>query len=308
MTYSSGSVILATDYNSFATSVNTLWGAGSGTSGYGQSTTISSVAATNTVTATQWSTLLARISSLASHQGTTISAITSPVTGDTISAYAALSSNITAVTTGKANASASGTDITLNGTTSTTTAWANTATVTQTFTFADATSARYFWNAGGMIRLAWSRTGGTVSTRNTSLSDLLTASGTICITQGNSVTQTIAGTSYTGTTKVGGSGTPSILATTTGWYSLVAGAAGTDVYKQFEATAPYTSSYINVNIALNAGSTVLTVVTSIVDVGGYTDSNDGTLSQVAVIRPPETTYLTNTWGTPAMSAASWVLT
>lgn len=307
MTYSTGSVILATDYNSFATSVNTLWGTGSTTSGYGQSTTIASVAATNTVTATQWSTLLARISSLASHQGTSISAITSPVTGDTITAYAALSSNITAVTNGKANASASGTDITTNGTTSTTTAWANTATVTQTFTFADANSARYFWNAGGMIRLAWSRTGGSATTRNTSLSNLLTASGTICITQG-SVTQTIAGTSYTGTTKVGGSGTPNILLTTTGFYSLTPGGAATNVYKQFEATAPYTASYINVSLALNAASTVLTIVTSIVDSGGYTDSNDGTLSQVAVIRPPETTYLTNTWGTPAMNATTWVLT
>ena len=308
MTYSTGSVILATDYNSFATSVNGLWGTGSGTSGYGQSTTISSVSATNTVTATQWSTLLARISSLASHQGTTITNITSPIAGDTISAYAALSTNITAVTNGKANASASGTDITTNGSTVTTTAWANSATVTQTFTFADAASARYFWNAGGMIRLGWSRTGGTASTRNTALSDLLTASGTICITQGNSVTQTIAGTSYTGTTKVGGSGSPAVLATTTGWYSLVAGAAATNVYQQYEATAPYTSSYINVSLALNAGSTVLTVVTTLVDVGGYTDSADGTLTQSAVIRPPETTYLSNTWGTPAMNATSWVLT
>ena len=308
MTYSTGSVIVATDYNSFATSVNGLWGAGSGNSGYGQSSTIASVSATNTITATQWSTLLARISSMASHQGTSITPITSPVAGNTITAYAALSTNITAIGTGKANAAASGTDITTNGTTTTTTAWANSATVTQTYTFADANSARYFFNAGGMLRLSWSRTGGTVSTRNTSLSDLLTASGTICITQGNSVTQTIAGTSYTGTTKVGGSGTPNILLTTTGWYSLVAGAAATNVYKQFEATAPYTASYINVSLALNAASTVLTIVTSIVDSGGYTDSNDGTLTQTAVIRPPSTTYLSNTWGTPAMSAASWVLT
>lgn len=307
MTYSTGSVIVATDYNTFATNTNAIWSTGTGASGYGQ-TAISSVAATNTVTATQWSTLLSRISSMASHQGTSITAITSPVAGNTISPFAALSTNITSITTGKANAAASGTDITTNGTTSTTTAWANSATCTQTFTYADANSARYFWNAGGMIRLSWSRTGGTVSTRNTSLSDLLTASGTICITQGNSVTQTIAAVSYTGTTKIGGSGTPNILATTTGWYSLVAGAAATNVYKQFETTAPYTASYINVSLALNAASTVLTIVTSIVDSGGWTDSNDGTLSQVAIIRPPSTTYLTNTWGTPAMNLTSWVLT
>jgi hypothetical protein len=307
MTYSSGSIIVASDYNGFVSSVNTQWSTGATVNGYGQ-TAVATVAAADTVTATQWSTLLSRISSMASHQGTSITSITSPVAGNTISTFAALSTNITAIQNGKANAAASGTDITTNGTTSTTTAWANTATATQTFTFPSADQARYFWNAGGMIRLSWSRTGGTVSTRNTSLSDLLTASGTIVITQGNSVTQSIAGTSYTGTTKVGGSGSPNILTTTTGWYSLTPGAAATNVYKQFEATAPYTASYINVSLALNAASTVLTVVTSIVDSGGWTDSNDGTLSQVAVIRPPSTTYLTNTWGTPAMSAATWSLT
>ena len=307
MTYSTGSIIVASDYNGFVSSVNTQWSTGATVNGYGQ-TAVATVSATDTVTATQWSTLLSRISSMASHQGTSITAITSPVAGNTISPFAALSTNITAIQNGKANAAASGTDITTNGTTSTTTAWANTATVTQTFTFPSADQARYFWNAGGMIRLSWSRTGGSATTRNTSLSNLLTASGTICITQGNSVTQTIAGTSYTGTTKIGGSGTPNILATTTGWYSLTAGAAATNVYKQFEATAPYTASYINVSLAKNAGSTAVTIVTSIVDSGGWSDSNDGTLSQVAVIRPPSTTYLSNSWGTPSMNAVSWALT
>lgn len=306
MTYSTGSIIVASDYNGFVSSVNTQWSTGSTVNGYGQ-TAVATVSATDTVTATQWSTLLSRISSMASHQGTSITAITSPVAGNTISPFAALSTNITAIQNGKANAAASGTDITTNGTTSTTTAWANTATATQTFTFPSADQARYFWNAGGMIRLSWSRTGGTVSNRNTSLSNLLTASGTIVITQGG-VTQSIAGVSYTGTTKVGGSGTPNILTTTTGWYSLTAGAAATNVYKQFEATAPYTASYINVAVAKNAGSTALTITTSIVDSGGWTDANDGTLSQVAVIRPPSTTYLTNSWGTPSMNAVTWALT
>lgn len=306
MTYSTGSIIVASDYNGFVSSVNTQWSTGSTVNGYGQ-TAVATVSATDTVTATQWSTLLSRISSMASHQGTSITAITSPVAGNTISPFAALSTNITAIQNGKANAAASGTDITTNGTTSTTTAWANTATATQTFTFPSADQARYFWNAGGMIRLSWSRTGGTVSDRNTSLSNLLTASGTIVITQGG-VTQSIAGVSYTGTTKVGGSGTPNILTTTTGWYSLTAGAAATNVYKQFEATAPYTASYINVAVAKNAGSTALTITTSIVDSGGWTDANDGTLSQVAVIRPPSTTYLTNSWGTPSMNAVTWALT
>jgi hypothetical protein len=51
MSYSSGGLIEATDYNGFAASVNALWGTGTGQRGYGQSTTLSTVAATNTVNA-----------------------------------------------------------------------------------------------------------------------------------------------------------------------------------------------------------------------------------------------------------------
>ena len=322
MTYSTGSVILAGDYNTFATgnaagtgdnnvaNVNTVWGAGTGNYGYGQGTTLSPVSAvTNVVTATQWSTMLARITSAAAHQGTAITAITSPVVGDTISAYAALSANITAIYNARYNAASSGADITTNGTTSTTTAWLNTATCTQTITFGSQAQARYFFNGGGMIRVNWSRSGGSGNPRDLEWTDLLSKAGTLAFTQGG-LTQSIAGTSYTGTTKIGGGGAASVLASGTGYYTQTAGAAATTVFTQYADTAPYTSSYITVTFALNAGSNVITVTTTLVDAGGYspTDPTDGTLTQTMVVRPPETTNLTNTWGTPAMSAASWALT
>ncbi len=82
MTYSLGSVILADDYNIFAqggaaspdnnvANINTVWGVGNNDKGYGQTTlpVVPTVAAgTNVVTATQWTTLLNRISSAATHQ------------------------------------------------------------------------------------------------------------------------------------------------------------------------------------------------------------------------------------------------
>ena len=65
MAYSSGGLIQATDYNGFASSVNGLWGTGSGNSGYGQSSTVPTVTGgTDTVTATQWATLIARMQSM----------------------------------------------------------------------------------------------------------------------------------------------------------------------------------------------------------------------------------------------------
>ena len=89
MAYTTGDTILDNHYNDFATSVNAVWGSGSGDSGYGQTDTVSSVSAGTTITAAQWTTLLARISSAASHQGSSITSISSPSAGDTISAYAA---------------------------------------------------------------------------------------------------------------------------------------------------------------------------------------------------------------------------
>jgi hypothetical protein len=46
MAYTVGGLIEATHYNGFAASVNAVWGTGTGDRGYGQSTTLSTVAAT----------------------------------------------------------------------------------------------------------------------------------------------------------------------------------------------------------------------------------------------------------------------
>ena len=112
MTYISGGLIQATDYNGFASTtaganVDSVWGAGSGDRGYGQSTTLGTVAAGATVTATQWASLNSRISSMASHQGTSITSRTSPIAGDIIGILAALNTDLTNITNNRGNAAAS---------------------------------------------------------------------------------------------------------------------------------------------------------------------------------------------------------
>lgn len=72
MAYQSGDIILDDHYNGFRNTVNNVWGTGSGDRGYGQTSVVAAVAAGATITATQWSTLLSRISSAASHQGTAL--------------------------------------------------------------------------------------------------------------------------------------------------------------------------------------------------------------------------------------------
>lgn len=315
MTYSAGNTIIDDDYNIFATgnaagtgdnsvaNINTVWGSGTGDKGYGQSSTLSAVSAGNTVQATNWANLIARNTSLANHQGSSITAITQPSAGNTIEAYAALSTNITTTFNNRNNATASGSDSTVNSVS--TSGWNNSSTLSKTFTFSSANAYRYFFNAGGMIRLSWSRTGGTSSTQNTTWSNLLTAAGTLVLT-GAAASKTIASTSYTGLTKIGGSGTPTTLVTTEGAYAL--NSTPSLNFKQVPSS-PYGANEIEVSYSTT--STVITIYTDLSD--DYAppdpaspDNVDGTLTQVSTIRYPSTTYLTNTWGTVTQNSPSWV--
>ena len=314
MTYSAGNTIIDDDYNIFATgnasgsgdnnvaNINTVWGSGTGDKGYGQSSTLPAVSAGNTVQATNWANLIARNTSLANHQGSSITAITQPSAGNTIEAYAALSSNITTTFNNRNNAAGSGSDSTVNSVS--TSGWNNSSTLSKTFTFSSANAYRYFFNAGGMIRISWSRTGGTSSTQNTTWSNLLTAAGTLVLT-GAAASKTIAGTSYTGLTKIGGSGTPTTLVTTEGAYAL--NSTPSLNFKQVPSS-PYGANEIEVSYSTT--STVITIYTDLSDDYAPPDPSspdnvDGTLTQVSTIRYPSTTYLTDTWGTVTQNSPSW---
>jgi len=320
MTYVSGGLIQATDYNGFVSTtaganVNATWSTGTTSAGYGQ-TALATVSAAGTVTATQWASLVNTISSMASHQGTTITARSAPTTGTLISVLSAVNTDITNCYNNRGNAAAVGTQFTgwtgTNSKTTTTSGATWTITFTNTVTFASADAARYFFNAGGVIKIdvAKSATGQTGDPEWNDLANTLC--GDIYISGGD-YSQTIAGTTYTGTTKVGGTGTPNTLATTTGWFDLTAGAAATIVYKQFADTAPYTANFIQHSIAKNAGSTALTITTlwSASDgdpiSGGTapTGATPGTAPcTIVTYFPPSATYLTNTWGTPSVAATT----
>ncbi len=320
MAYSSGSLILDDDYNIFVTgnaagtgnvsvpNLNSVWGVGAADKGYGQTSTLSAVSAGATITAIQWESLLSRVEAIAVHQGTTINSPTGSyatiTAGQTITALANLSTDITNVYNNRGNAVASGTDITANGTTTTSSIWTISATLTQTVTFPSADQARYFFNAGGMIRLNWGLTS-PGNPGSDEWQDLLSKSGTIVFT-GGTATQTIAGTAYTGTTKIGGGGSTSVLTTTTGFHDLTTGGAAVEIFKQFADTAPYTANYISLSVALNAAGTQLIFTTALVDPKISVVPISGTLSQTMVVRPPSATYLTNTWGTPSMDSVTWV--
>ena len=321
MTYSSGGLIQATDYNGFVSTtaganINDIWSTGSSDKGYGQSA-ISTVSAAGTITATQWATLVNTLSSLGSQTGTTLTARIAPTAGTLISILAAVNTDITNVTTNRNNAVAVGSQFTgWTGTNSKTAATSGatwTITFTNTVTFASANAARYFFNGGGLIKLDVSKTA-TGDLGDPEWNDLAnTLCGDIWFS-GAAASHTIAATAYTGTTKIGGTGTPNTLSTATGFFALTPGAAATIIYKQFADTAPYTSNFIQHSVALDAGSTALTFTTlwSASDgdaISGGTAASGATPGTapctICTYYPPSTTYLTSaSWGTPTVAATT----
>ena len=321
MAYSSGGLIQATDYNGFASTtaganVNDIWSTGSGDKGWGQSA-LSTVSALGTVTATNWASLVNTISSMGSQTGTSITARSAPTTGNLIEVLAALNTDLTNITTNRNNAVANGTQFTgWTGTNSKTAATSGatwTITFTNTVTFASAAAARYFFNGGGRIKLDVSKTA-TGDLGDPEWNDLAnTLCGDIFFT-GAAAAKTIAAVSYTGTTKIGGTGTPNTLSTATGFYALTPGGAATIIYKQFADTAPYTANFIQHSVALDATSTVLTFTTlwSASDgdpISGGTASSGATPgtapTTICTYFPPSTTYLTSaSWGTPTVAATT----
>jgi len=162
MTYSVGGLIQATDYNGFASTsgsnINAIWN-----TAYGQ-TAVGTVSAGGTVTATQWSTLNSTLTSLGNHQGTSLTSRANPTAGSTISILSNLGTDITNCNTNKFNAYASGSQYTAwSGTSSKTSATGSgssswTITFTHTVTFSSTTTAAYFFNAGGLIKLQFGKT------------------------------------------------------------------------------------------------------------------------------------------------------
>lgn len=327
MTYSTGGLIQATDYNGF---VSTTAGANVNAtlSAYGQATLSTVAAGTDTVSATQWSTLNTRIASLATHQGTTITSRTGPTAGTTISVQSAINTDLTSIYTNRFNATSQGSQVTSwTGTTSKTTDTGSGSSpwqivFTHTITFANATAATSFFNAGGVVKVQFGKasTGTVADTEWNSFIGANGAGGTVAAAvylTADATSKTIPqGSSLGGTFYTGGTGTPTI-GTAIG-YNQLTGTPQT-IYQQYDSVATYTGNYVQIDAAQNS-SGVLTLTTTWNDDGGAgagsTDqitagtSTDSPLSTwgtgpatVVTYFPPESTNITNTWGTPTIAAS-----
>jgi len=306
MTYSQGGLIQATDYNTFAqggssvnhgvANINTVWGVGSGDKGYGQSSTLSTVAATNSVTATQWSTMIARLNSILTHQSGSGSGISAPTAGNTITFLSTLSGNITTAFNNRLNFSSNGTDATATG--SVNSSWTTNGsalTVTRTATFGSADQARYFFNSGGKLIVNF---GGTNNAGNSKGNDWVDLLGTKL--------DTIIVGGYTNS-RGGSGGSVTSSDTAIGYWN-----AGTTNNKILEltsnsGTADYGSNKAEVFLKTNGAQgsngdvgNVVSLILTVTDVAAdsFDDAINVTINTTWTKRPPETSNLTDVWGTP----------
>ena len=328
MTYTVGGLIEATDYNGFvntgANNINKVWGTGTGDSGWGQ-TNIATVSAGGTVTATQWSTLVSNLATAGLQSNSTLTSRPLPVAGNVIAILANVATDINTVTLNRGNAPASGTEYgVFSGTTSKTTATGSgqsawTITFTHTVTFASADALRYFFNAGGIVKLQYGKSS-TGTDHDPDWNTFAGQCGSINLPgRVNGTSQTIAGQAYTGTTRLNGSGgTQTTLTTTTGWYNLTG--SPTTIFQLNNVTAPYQTEFIRTT-ATATSSTVLTLITTWTDDGSAgpgvsSDISGGTATNspsttitgtapttLCTYIPPSTSYLSASWGTPSIAAS-----
>jgi hypothetical protein len=309
MTYSSGGLIQALDYNTFAqggasvnhnvANVNTVWGVGNSNKGYGQSTTLSAVAAGNTVTATQWATMIARLNSILSHQAGAGTGVTQPTAGNTISYLSTLSSKVTTGYNNRLNFVSNGTDAAATGSVNTAfTQDTGSLTITRTVTFSSGDTARYFFNAGGKILFNFSSTNNAGNSKSTDWESMIDSKLGSILVSGYTNSRTGTGGSVTSSNGALGywnAGTSNALVLT-----LTSGSG----------TADYGSNKVDIYIKTNGAQgsngdvgSALTCVAVFTDVAadGFDDQVNVTINTTVTVRPPLTTYLSNTWGTPTTS-------
>jgi hypothetical protein len=310
MSYAQYGTIQASDYNGFvgaspgatANTLNAVWSVGSSSSGYGQ-TAEGNVAVGDTVTAAKWANLVNKTASAASHQSSSITSVAAPVAGGVIYYNANVVTNLSTIYTNKLNA------VSQSGTTANTATyggtWLNALTFTHTVTFASGDAARYFFNSGGQLAITCSHPSGTGI--NLLLNNLASNVGTVVLSSPTSGSASIAGTSYNGITKVGGGGSTPTISTNSGYYNL--STANANVFYQTASTGPsgYLATFINVLVKTNGtvGSygdvgNVITISTVWDEIPNGLTVSTGSATTVT-IRPPETTYISNSWGTPTVS-------
>ena len=251
MSYSSGGLIQASDYNGFVgtspsatpNTINTVWAVGSGAWGYGQ-TALNSVSSTGLVTATQWASAINTLNSIYTHQTGSGTGITAPTSGSLAAYLSTFSTSINTAYTNALTFSLQGSTVT-NANIAASDISANTAnpvsfTIKRTATFSSADQARYFFNAGGQLNY---------TIAGVSNNDGTSRSGDLVTLLATNLKGITAFRANTNGGRTGTGGTQNTNATTVGYYGITT--SNTTIQQITSTTTGYTNDYANVVVNTN---------------------------------------------------------
>jgi hypothetical protein len=270
-----GSLIEKADYDTIKAKVDLVFGPGSGQTGYGQTITSPAVTAGSVISAAQWVALRNDMVKARQHQ-TGVSVGTSSATDGANLLLPASGISITealrnqfnlfsnTITSDKFSIGAAQFSSEALITGSRSTAWNGTLTHTVTLTNT-ADNMRYFFNAGGKIRISANRSGGTSSSKNTTWDTMFTQIGEFVM----DYTQT----TYSGSSAIGSSA---------GWFDLTT--SDQLVGQKNAPSGSYAENRYYIYARRDAGSTqlILTIQFQDLDSGDPIDDEnvDGTLNSV----------------------------
>ena len=212
MGYVAGETILDDEFNAFVASSSDPFGfnhfAGTGATvyGLGQAAIPTVAGGTTSVAAAQWNSLLAGLDNIANHTNDTMTARTAVTAGDTIAIKSAVAADLATLAASVAGGSVNATAISAGSELQSSRAsgrFAGSHIVEHTVTFTNADQMRFFFNAGGKIRVNLTRVGGglangsSTSAKDDSVDEMITAMGDFDI---KSLTSSRSGTTETLTT------------------------------------------------------------------------------------------------------------
>lgn len=282
MAYAAGDLITDDEYNNFVTPTTSPFGynhiAGTGATVYGLGLTELEVVdgGSTTITAATWNALISGLTNLGNHTNDTLTARTTVTTGDTIAIKSAIAADLASLAAEVAGGSTSATALTTSSALQTVTTgsegWDSTATQEVSVTFANANNMRFFFNAGGKVRITVGIVAAATSDKDTAYADLGTALGNIDIT---SLTTTRSGSGETLTSNGLANGFQDL---TTSYTSLIKLTSDNDTYtgNTVEIFAKTTGGNGN-----SGNATVLTIKMVATDGAGDTQYTDGNLNSVA---------------------------
>ena len=351
MAYLKGFSIIHDDYNTLLAgsadgtpshdvpNITALIGIGYGIHGYGQTIVPTAVTINDKISASSWSYIVNTITNIGVHQATALSPMTGtilgvtyslPTAGTKVKALPNVQLNLTNLFTNNLNAVAQGTAVNYPNTYSA--AWKNQISFTHTVYFASADQARYFFNAGGQIKLSFAHpSGGTgdalkINTLFTNLCSQNNGIGQLYISAPASGTALIKTKTFTGLTRGAGTTipavglpTPSLFNQNSGYYAIplvstpVFSLAGGNLATP-DRLSGYNNSAVTINTLTNGptglngdNGSILTINTT------YTQTPDTGYSRLIAtagaavtlsVIPPSTAKIANTWGTITVTTSS----